>query len=535
MKRILVILSCILFLAGTVVFSPLAFAQTAKDYYRSGYDKFHEGNFSQAVSDYTKAIGLDKDYKDAYLARGLAYDELNNFDKSIEDYTRVIELNSWDMDAYRSRGNAYGSQGKFDLAIADYTKAIEIKPTSNAYDDRAIAYMKQGDFEKAYLDFDKAIETNPLDERPYYDRGLAYNMQGKPTEAIADYTKMLELQPDSPNGLNNRGLSYLEIGENDQAIADFSRAIELVPIEVDPLHTPPYIGRARAYLRKGDYNRALKDCDTVLKVSPEAPRVARLRKNIISLRGSKPAREGEIFYQKDGLFKAALPKGWRWMESPGEVGLINPELKGGGLIKFYPDTTITDANMEEELKKANQIVIESFVKPFDGIILDEKATEINGIYARRLDFSTSTPVPGHTIEGTCISFEGTCISLFQKGNVFTISFRSRIQEVKAVLERIVQSLQFSDGQDLKSAERSEDQGAIAQEIKMEKLKKGETFKAEANEAGPYPAGEKTRVTVLLKSGQEITGEIIERTEGYIKLIFHGGTVTFYNDEIEKIE
>jgi hypothetical protein len=168
------------------------------------------------------------------------------------------------------------------------------------------------------------------------------------------------------------------------------------------------------------------------------------------------------------------------------------------------------------------------VNPFNGIILDEKETEINGIYARRLDFSTSTLVPGHAIEGTYIS-------LFQEGNVFTISFGSQIQEVKAVLERVVQSLQFSDGQDLKSAERSEEQGAIAQEIKTEKLKKEETFKAEANEAGPYPAGEKTRVTVLLKSGREITGEIIERTGDYIKLIFHGGTVTFYNDEIEKIE
>lgn len=42
-------------------------------------------------------------------------------------------------------------------------------------------------------------------------------------------------------------------------------------------------------------------------------------------------------------------------------------------------------------------------------------------------------------------------------------------------------------------------------------------------------------TVILKSGQEIKGKILERTDKYIKIEFHGVPITYYLDEVVSID
>ncbi|MFY9402910.1 MAG: hypothetical protein WAQ07_05845 [Candidatus Omnitrophota bacterium] len=41
-------------------------------------------------------------------------------------------------------------------------------------------------------------------------------------------------------------------------------------------------------------------------------------------------------------------------------------------------------------------------------------------------------------------------------------------------------------------------------------------------------------TILLKTGQRIEGDIIERTDEYIKISFQGVDLTYYNDEIDSV-
>ena len=50
------------------------------------------GDFSDAIEDYTKAIELDPDYADAYNNRGYAYYLLEQYGKALNDYDKAIEL-----------------------------------------------------------------------------------------------------------------------------------------------------------------------------------------------------------------------------------------------------------------------------------------------------------------------------------------------------------------------------------------------------------------------------------------------------------
>jgi len=47
--------------------------------------------FSESVSDCTKAITLNKDYSKAYYRRGKAYVSLKETKKAIDDYKRFLE------------------------------------------------------------------------------------------------------------------------------------------------------------------------------------------------------------------------------------------------------------------------------------------------------------------------------------------------------------------------------------------------------------------------------------------------------------
>ena len=56
--------------------------------------------------------------------RGLAYARQGEYEQAIADYTAAIKLNPQLAEAYYNRGNAYRRQGEYDQAIADYTAAI---------------------------------------------------------------------------------------------------------------------------------------------------------------------------------------------------------------------------------------------------------------------------------------------------------------------------------------------------------------------------------------------------------------------------
>ncbi|GAF91447.1 unnamed protein product, partial [marine sediment metagenome] len=91
------------------------------------------GQYTQAISDYTRAIELNPKYALAYNNRGLAYGNLGQYSKAISDFTRAIELNPKYAKAYNSRGIAYASLGKFEEAKKDLLKAVELNPALKAF------------------------------------------------------------------------------------------------------------------------------------------------------------------------------------------------------------------------------------------------------------------------------------------------------------------------------------------------------------------------------------------------------------------
>ena len=150
-----------LFLSSTV------WAQTKEEYVHLGNVIGRQGNYKEAVLDYTKAIGSDSSYANAYYNRGYAYIELRKYKLALSDLDKAIELNPKYAAAYHVRGIAYFSRKKYNQAISEYSKAIELDPTNiKFYISRMSTNFKLGYKDRVWKDVIKIQSlggtVNPL-------------------------------------------------------------------------------------------------------------------------------------------------------------------------------------------------------------------------------------------------------------------------------------------------------------------------------------------------------------------------------------
>ena len=66
--------------------------------------KYHNKNYTGAMTDLNKTIELDSNIANAHYYRGLTNEEINKEGKALKDYSKAINLNPDFTNAYYSRG-----------------------------------------------------------------------------------------------------------------------------------------------------------------------------------------------------------------------------------------------------------------------------------------------------------------------------------------------------------------------------------------------------------------------------------------------
>ncbi len=152
------------------------------------------GNYDEAIAEYTKLIEVAPNQATGYFWRGTCYYDIHQYDLAIKDLTTAIELRDSSLDLeYNFRGLALFAKGDYDSAISDFSKSIEINPNPLCYNHRGLAYHAKKYYELAIEDFSTAIGIAPRDERLYNNRADTYIEMGQISLAIADLRKTIEL------------------------------------------------------------------------------------------------------------------------------------------------------------------------------------------------------------------------------------------------------------------------------------------------------------------------------------------------------
>ena len=287
---------------------------------RRALNYYREDDYDRAIVEYGMAISIDHDFVSAYNSRGALFSLQRQYDYAIVDYTSAINIASKPIglgspiadnlgdkltSAYNGRGEAYFAKEQFDLAIDDFSAVIvhlsvlrrlnafeELRivdsvsySLAKAFDYRGRSYLAIGDYDSAADSFGSAIYYNP-DKAIEYDSHFVLHAdeardRGEYDLAILGYTIGMYIKDDT-GYYNGRGLAYLTIGECDLAIDDFETAISIDPsggydlvimgytkaIGIDPNDSTDYYNRGLTYLEMGEYDSAIADFQTVIRIGP---------------------------------------------------------------------------------------------------------------------------------------------------------------------------------------------------------------------------------------------------------------------------
>src|SRR5437899_2823997 len=86
---------------------------------KGGVQKFNQGDYKGAISDFSEAIRLNPKLAPAYSWRGLARTKTNDPDGAIADLTEAIDLKPDYAIPFVNRSLAWELKGKHDEAITD--------------------------------------------------------------------------------------------------------------------------------------------------------------------------------------------------------------------------------------------------------------------------------------------------------------------------------------------------------------------------------------------------------------------------------
>ncbi|WP_309710192.1 tetratricopeptide repeat protein [Armatimonas sp.] len=304
-------------------------------------------DWGKAITDWSQVITL-KPTPGNYASRGDAYVENRQFTEAITDFDRAIALAPKDADQLVGRARAKRLKGDKSGALADYTKAHELDATlpavaANLSDaDKADAARHDfkrlmgkltnssnqlnetlGELNKAQrakdkaearlrrllmgdkrtdteilADFESDSKANVLDEEDYLSRARVFARQEKLDSAIADCTKALALKSDYHEAYNWRGICYETKKDFEKAFADYDKAVSLRPtfsaylrnrgdihyelkrfneawtdydkaVTNEPKEATNYFKRGNASFQRSKYDDAIVDYTKALELKPD--------------------------------------------------------------------------------------------------------------------------------------------------------------------------------------------------------------------------------------------------------------------------
>ncbi|MBT8218876.1 MAG: tetratricopeptide repeat protein [Bacteroidia bacterium] len=167
-----------------------------------------EAKLNKAVASLDRALAVHPNYKNAYLLRGNAHNNLKNFDIAILDYNQALRLDPDYQEAMNNLIITYKQAGRhFGETLGDINKAKQ--------------YLMQ------------AVNLAPNDYETNRLLGVTYGVEGNHSLAIQYFRKASELQPNNAQAWANLSKAYFYVGDTQNQNETRSKALALDPNAFD--------------------------------------------------------------------------------------------------------------------------------------------------------------------------------------------------------------------------------------------------------------------------------------------------------------
>jgi tetratricopeptide (TPR) repeat protein len=240
----------------------------------------------------------------ALMKRGTAYAARNDFKDALPDLEKACELAPREPDYFYELGRVQWQSGHSDLALQAFDRSIELKP-----DDvpalLARARLRFNDHARSKEDLDTIDRIVAPGDDLRLEVGLTYDAIGELPAAIHQYDLWLDAHLEGGRralALDARCRAQAEADQNlDRALKDCNEALmrldssAAIPdnaslIRPHVRENPDILAsRGLVWLRRGEFDRAIKDYDDAVA---ERPKVAEYRfaRGLARLRAGRQAQ-----------------------------------------------------------------------------------------------------------------------------------------------------------------------------------------------------------------------------------------------------
>ncbi|HEB69022.1 MAG TPA: tetratricopeptide repeat protein [Desulfobulbus sp.] len=265
----------------------------------SGDWYFDEGDFRQAVIEYSHGLKLHPGESNLLNSLGVALIEMNRNRAAIASFTQVLDKDSDNYMALVNLGHAYQMLGRDALALEYFEKAFTVQYHSgisgtDIYQQLSRLYCRAGRYDKALpvLLLWKEAKEGKKDFLLHRLLGEVYAEIGQATDAMKALQQALQLYPHDLLSMSILGLLYVEQGEGEDAgLLLLEKAIS-----IDDGSADCWYRLSRAFLHMGKVKAAHDGVRRCLQLQRGHVPAMLLLGNIL-LASGKPGRAAAVFHR----------------------------------------------------------------------------------------------------------------------------------------------------------------------------------------------------------------------------------------------
>lgn len=211
------------------------------------------GQYSQALEQYKKAIMEDEELLNAYRGAGIASLKMADYKNAKDFFLRSLGetdgiISEDELDTAYYLGETYMCLLEYKKAEEQYSAILQYDSgETDAYFYRGCVKLKQNKMDKAKKDFEQAAKSKDMAVLyGIYEAYAALGMEDR--QAYLD--KIVALKADSAGDLYIKGKAYMQLGKEKEAVESLKKSIKKG--DLDAIF---YLGTL--YERKGEYETAL--------------------------------------------------------------------------------------------------------------------------------------------------------------------------------------------------------------------------------------------------------------------------------------
>lgn len=292
------------------------FSATAENNYAKGIRLYNRHKYSEAIVHFEKALGgqsacssLQRNLARFYCAQahrnlGIVRYAAGNFTSSLTEFQKALALNKEHVDLHYFMGVCFNNLQKYDEAAQAFNHLLKVDPDHMSTQLKlAITFHNLEMWEKAAAIYRNVLSKNPQYADVHYHLGLAHLGEGRPDLAEKAFQAALSINPDYLDARIKIGITQTYLGKFDAALdgllslsnkypsyPDLHYYISIVhagrnenlqaidrlkqALKINPNYQDARIKLALLYCREAEFPAALKEIEEIGKIAPDDKNVA---------------------------------------------------------------------------------------------------------------------------------------------------------------------------------------------------------------------------------------------------------------------